>query len=117
MILTVHEYSLQYCALLLEGETSRCRFDVETSLQGFQMMMARVKTETQGGGAAVIYALSADGALFTVHGSYKAVAPPASNASRTCVTEERATGNHQMQQVPAAMHLVNLSTVQQAVFC
>ena len=42
------------CALLLKDETFRCRFDVEASLHGFQMMLERVETETKGDGAVML---------------------------------------------------------------
>lgn len=61
MILSVHEFSLKSCALLLKDETFRCRFDVEASLHGSKMMLERVKTETKGDGVAVMFALEPTG--------------------------------------------------------
>jgi hypothetical protein len=53
------------CALLLKDETFRCRFDVEAPLNGFQMMLERVKTETKGEGRLCFpYFYSVQGAIF-----------------------------------------------------
>jgi len=57
------------CALLLKDETFRCRFDVEASLHGFQMMLERVKTETKGEGA-VMFALEPTGHYWMVLGQF-----------------------------------------------
>jgi hypothetical protein len=59
LILSIHEHSLKYGALLLKDGMSLC--DVETSPGGIKMMLEGVKTETQGGGASVMYALEPTG--------------------------------------------------------
>lgn len=57
------------CALLLKDETFRCRFDVEASIHGFQMMLERVKMETKGDGA-VMFALEPTGHYWMVLGQF-----------------------------------------------